>query len=96
MFVKDVSNIISVLLQIGFWCTPIFWNSEMLGDRAQIFIKMNPLYYVINGYRETFFGQTWFWHHYNLTIYYFVIVFFFIILGSVVFRRLRPHFGDVL
>ncbi|WP_035272935.1 ABC transporter permease [Desulfogranum japonicum] len=96
VFIKDMSNIISVMLQIGFWCTPIFWNSEMLSPKHQIFIKINPLYYIINGYRETFTGEVWFWHHYKLAVFFFCISFFFIIIGSLFFKRLRPHFGDVL
>ncbi len=96
VFIKDMSNIISVLLQIGFWATPIFWNSEILKPEHQAFIKLNPLYYIINGYRETFTEHIWFWQHYKWTGYYFAVIFICIFIGSLVFRRLRPHFGDVL
>ena len=96
VFVKDVGNIIGVLLQIGFWATPIFWNISMISPAHQWILKLNPAYYIVQGYRDTLINHVWFWEIPNVTLYFLSVAGVFFILGAVVFKRLRPHFGDVL
>jgi len=96
VFIKDISNFIMVLLQIGFWATPIFWNISMISPEHQWILKLNPAFYIIEGYRNSFINHIWFWETPNVTFYYVGITLFFFILGAIVFKRLRPHFGDVL
>ena len=96
VFVKDIGNIIGVLLQIGFWATPIFWNITMISPKQQWILKLNPAYYIVQGYRDTFINHKWFWEMQNVTLYYLGFTGLFFITGAIVFKRLRPHFGDVL
>lgn len=96
VFIKDVGQIIAVLMQIGFWATPIFWSIDMIPEKYQWILKLNPAFYIVDGYRNTFIKDSWFWEHQNITLYYFGLSLFFLGLGAIVFKRLRPHFGDVL
>lgn len=96
VFIKDIGNFVAVLMQIGFWATPIFWSVEMLSPRLQTVIQANPAFYIVSGYRDTFITGVWFWERQSLTLYYFGMTLFFMALGALVFKRLRPHFGDVL
>ncbi len=96
VFVKDVGNFIGVLMQIGFWATPIFWSIDMIPASYQWILKLNPAFYIVDGYRNTFIYETWFWENQNLTLYYFGLTIFCLAFGAIVFKRLRPHFGDVL
>ena len=96
IFFKDIGQIISVFVQIGFWATPIFWSLEMFPSKLKPIMKLNPFYYIVEGYRDTFINQIWFWEHMNLTIYYWVITIFISISGIHIFKRLKPHFADVL
>ena len=96
VFVKDVSSAIAVVIQIGFWATPIFWKASMLSGKHQWILHINPMAYIVNGYRDTFINHIWFWQRGEDFVYFFVISTFLFALGAVVFKRLRPHFGDVL
>ena len=96
VFVKDIGNIIGVIIQVGFWATPIFWNITMLPDKYQILVKLNPVTYIVNGYRDTFINHIWFWEHTSYSLYFFIVTLIIFVSGAVVFRKLRPHFGDVL
>lgn len=96
VFVKDIASVISVILQIGFWATPIFWNIALIPDKYQYLFKLNPAYYVVEGYRDTFINHIWFWERPLLTMQFLSITAIFFIFGAIVFKRLRPHFGDVL
>lgn len=96
VFVKDIGNFVAVLMQIGFWATPIFWSLDMLSPRLQKIFQANPAFYIVNGYRDTFVTGVWFWERQNLTLYHFSLTLVCMALGALVFKRLRPHFGDVL
>jgi len=96
VFVKDIGNIIAVILQIGFWATPIFWNISMIPEKYQWILKLNPAYYIIQGYRNSFINHIWFWEMPKVTLYYLCLTGVVFIIGTIVFKRLRPHFGDVL
>ena len=96
VFIPDVIRLIPVVVQIGFWVTPIFWNVEILSDKWQWIIKLNPVFYIINGYRDCFLENVWFWERPWLTIYFWAVTSAFMLLGAISFRKLRPHFAEVL
>ncbi|MGC3347919.1 ABC transporter permease, partial [Enterococcus faecium] len=59
-------------------------------------LKLNPLYYVVQGYRESFLSEARFWEHGTYTLYFWVFTLVMFVIGSAVLRRLKPHFSDVL
>lgn len=96
VFMKDVAQIVGVILQLGFWVTPIFWSIDKIPEKYTYILKLNPMVYIVEGYRNCFINEMWFWETYKHTPYFLSITFFFLIVGAVIFRRLRPHFGDVI
>ncbi len=96
VFIKDTAQIISVILQIGFWVTPILWPINMVPEQYQRFFKLNPMFYIIEGYRDSLINGIGFWHRYNQTLYFWLITFFLLFAGALLFKKLRPHFSDVL
>lgn len=96
VFLKDVGQIVSVILQFGFWLTPIFWSFSLVPDKFEFIFKLNPMFYIVEGYRDTFINKVWFWEHYNLTAYFWVIVLILLYIGTKLFKKLSPHFADVL
>jgi lipopolysaccharide transport system permease protein/teichoic acid transport system permease protein len=97
IFFRDMGQIVAMVLQFLFWVTPIFWSAKILPTKYLNLVKLNPVYYIVEGYRESFIYHTWFWQrHYTLSAYYWIVTGTIFIVGAVVFRRLRPHFADVL
>jgi len=96
VFIKDVGEVVAILLQFGFWLTPIFWSSEALPAKLHIFVEINPVAYVVEGFRNSLIDHIWFWQKPEATLFFFLITGTTLLLGAIVFRRLRPHFGDVL
>jgi ABC-type polysaccharide/polyol phosphate export permease len=96
VFIKDIGNFVTVVMQIGFWATPIFWSIDLVPEQYQFIIKLNPMAYIINGYRDTFINQAWFWENHLVTFYFWLLTMVILVTGIIVFKRLRPHFGDVL
>lgn len=96
VFIKDVGNFVAVILQMGFWATPIFWSIDLVPERYQYIIKINPMAYIVNGYRDALVNHVWFWEHSIVTLYFWCTTITLLIISIIVFKRLRPHFGDVL
>lgn len=96
IFFRDLSQIINILLQIGMWITPIMWQVSIISEESQKFFKLNPMYYIVDGYRQALFYKEWFWEHPWMTLYYWVLTAVIFIFGTIIFKRLKPHFADVL
>ena len=97
VFTRDVKHIIAILLQFGFWATPILWNPTMLPDSFQLFVKLNPMSYIVIGIRNSLvFGKPFWQESLAVTIYFWGLTFFLLFLGIAIFKRLRPHFADVI
>lgn len=96
VFFKDLTQIISIALQIGMWATPILWNMDNLSAGWVIFLKLNPLVYIVNGYRSAIYEREWFFQDFFSTMYFWIVTVILFGLGAAVFRRLKVHFADVL
>jgi ABC-type polysaccharide/polyol phosphate export permease len=96
VFVKDIGNFITVVIQIGFWATPIFWSLDLVPQEYRYIFELNPAFYIVEGFRDSLIAQVWFWEKGYLTPYFLMMVLFTFVVGAVVFRKLRVHFGDVL
>jgi ABC-type polysaccharide/polyol phosphate export permease len=96
IFLKDVGQLVAMTLQFLFWLTPIFWSFKIIPSNYQMMLKLNPLYYIIEGYRQSFIYHQWFWEHMYVTVYFWGVTIFIFIIGTLLFNRLRPHFADVL
>jgi lipopolysaccharide transport system permease protein/teichoic acid transport system permease protein len=95
-FMRDVGQIVSVVLQIGFWATPIFWDINMMPPKLQIVLKLNPMFYIVQGYRESFIYFSPFWKHPFQTLYFWIVAIAIFVIGALIFKKLKPQFADVL
>ncbi len=96
VFFRDLLQIISIVLQLGTWATPILWNIGMLDDRYKWIIKLNPMTYIVEGYRMSIYGEGWFWQHFYSSTYFWIFAVSVFLFGSLVFKRSKIHFADVL
>lgn len=96
IFFKDMGQIISIIIQFGFWLTPVFWSIHIIPQKYHWLIKLNPMYYIIEGYRNSLIYHKWFWQDMHTTIYYWSVTAVIFAIGVLTFKRLRPHFADVL
>ncbi len=96
VFFRDMGQLIAVIIQFGFWLTPIFWSMKMIPEQYHFLIKLNPLIYIIEGYRNSMIYHQWFWEDIHMTLYYWGVTAILFTIGGLTFSRLRPHFSDVL
>lgn len=97
VFFKDLTQIINIILQVGIWMTPIMWNADILNSRVLKFIfKLNPMYYIVDGFRDALLGDSWLGNKLKWTLYFWIFTVLIFMAGTTVFRRLKIHFADVL
>ena len=96
IFVKDVINIVQIIVQFGFWLTPVFWNITMVSETYRWIIKLNPVWYIVSGYRDSIIYQIPFWSKPYETLYFWFFTLIVLFFGSIVFRRLKPHFAELM
>lgn len=99
VFFKDMSQIVAICIQFGMWLTPIMWAPQMFAERPawlDTILKINPVYYVVTGYRDSMLAGEFFWERPILTVYFWVVSLTLLMFGLRMFQRLRPHFSDVL
>ena len=98
VFFRDLTQIINIVLQVGMWATPILWNITMISDNPTLttVIKLNPLVYVVNGYRSAICEKEWFFADFYSTMYFWIFTVVIFGIGALIFKRLKTHFADVL
>ena len=96
VFFRDIAQIIGIILQIGMWATPILWNIESLSAPWRTIVSINPLVYIVTGYRNAVAYHVWFFEDIWGTVYFWCFTIIILILGTTLFDRLKPHFADVL
>lgn len=97
-FFRDLTQLINIFLQVGVWMTPIMWNIDTM-ELSPILIKifkLNPMYYIVAGYRDALINKVWFWDNPSLTIYFWFVTIALFAFGMFIFKRLKVHFADVL
>lgn len=95
-FFSDLKSIIMVITQIGFWSIPIFWTASQMSPETFKVLQANPMFYICVGYRDSFVDFVWFWEKPEYTVYFWIFTIILFFLGAFVFKKLKPHFADVL
>lgn len=96
VFFRDLNQIINLLLLVGMWGTPIAWNMSNFSPKVQFILKLNPFYYIVEGYRDSILSREWFWNRPVLTLYFWVVTLVLFFVGITVYVRLKPHFADTV
>jgi lipopolysaccharide transport system permease protein len=52
VFIRDVGQIIAIVMQFLFWLTPIVYTIDILPSLFQSIIKINPLFWLIDSYHQ--------------------------------------------
>lgn len=91
---RDLNQIIGIGLQVGVWLTPIMWVSEsMIGTNSLLYkiLQLNPVFYIVSGYRDAFIIKRWFFERPVWTLYFWIFAICCFLFGNWIFKRLRVH-----
>lgn len=58
VFFRDISQFVPVLLQFWFWLTPIVYSAQIVPERFQQWLLLNPMHPIIAGYQAIFLSKS--------------------------------------
>jgi ABC-type polysaccharide/polyol phosphate export permease len=94
VYLRDVQQVTGLLMMGWMFLTPIFYSSSIIPIKVLPFIKLNPLYHMVEGYRYAVLAGKILP---ATDIAYMAIVSILTFgLGGMLFRRLKPGFAEVL
>ena len=100
VFFRDISQMINIFMQVFMWMTPIMWNIDTISDKVPswvtIIIKLNPMFYIVQGYRDSMISGVWFTQRWMITLYFWGITLIMYFIGTGIFKKLKGQFADVL
>jgi ABC-type polysaccharide/polyol phosphate export systems, permease component len=98
--VRDFHQILISIMRMMFYLTPILWPTSLLDTKAPTLAKLmllNPMYYLVEGYRSSLLGLSWYGvAHFKYTLYFWGFVLITFAIGSVMHLKFRDHFVDYL
>jgi len=95
LFIRDISEIVAILVRFGMWVTPIFWSIKLVPEKYRWVFDFNPVYYVVEGFRDALLYKVWFFEK-KTTLIFWALTLCLLFIGIIVFKRLKEHFGDVV
>jgi teichoic acid transport system permease protein len=68
----------------------------MFPEKIVAILKLNPMYYIVSGYRDSLLFNVPFWQNWQYALYFWGVTLVCLVVGILVFNRLKPHFADVV
>lgn len=96
LFFPDIKYIITIAMRVLFFFTPIFWQVKNIPDHMVIFFRLNPLFYIVEGYRNSLLYNIPFWNDLMGTVYFWCMAIVLFVAGVFVFKRLRPYLAEMV
>ncbi len=92
VFYRDVQFIWQVLLQIGYFATPILYTIDIFPQNLQKFVLLNPVARILISARDTIIYSSPAKAEDLLFMFLSAIIFLFV--GYIIFSRLEPRFAE--
>lgn len=94
--IRDIQMFLQATLRMVLYVSPILWNvATMDNEMITVIMRLNPLYYLIEGYRYVFFGLGWHLvENWKLTIYFWLVTIIVFIMGALLHLKFKKHFID--
>lgn len=94
VFLRDIGQVISVVINIWFFLTPITYPAKMIPPNVKMLLRLNPMMHAIDGYRMALLGKAGM--DINGLAYLLIVGLVTFVIGGLIFQKLKPAFADVL
>lgn len=96
--IRDYHIALQSILRLLFYVSGPIWdiNNRNLPDALIKILKLNPIYYLIEGFRDSLLSRAWFWEKGTYALIFWGITLFMLILGSHLHLKFRNRFVDLV
>ena len=98
VLIRDYHILLQSILRLLFYVSGPIWdiqNRHLPVGLVKV-LKLNPIYYIIEGFRDTFLNRAWFWEKATYTLIFWGIVLVLLILGTHLHLKFRAKFVDYI
>ncbi len=94
---KDFASLIGTIVQTLFWMSGVLFNIDSLSDGVvKTILQLNPLYFIIEGYRKTILYGEWFYQDLASLGKFIIILALMIAFGLFIYKRAYNDMVDSL
>ncbi|PYZ92597.1 Teichoic acid translocation permease TagG [Salipaludibacillus keqinensis] len=96
IIIRDFQLFLQSMMRLLFFLTPILWEPSRMPEIYHQILKLNPFYYLIFGFRDTFLGQGWFYEDLTYMLYFWLLTLLILLVGAIMHFKFRKKFIDFL
>ena len=94
---KDFLNLVKAFVSAVFWLSGIIWDANSVTiPGLKKFLNLNPVTFFVNGFRNCFINQVWFWEQPKRFLYLGISFAIILVLELCAYKKLRKEIPDVL
>ena len=94
---KDFSNLVKSFITAVLWLSGILWNVNTVSQTwLKKLLMLNPVTYIVEGYRNCFINQVWFFEQPKRLMYFVIILLVLSVISLWTYHKLRKEIPDVL
>ena len=94
---KDFVNLVKSFMTAILWLSGILWNPDTIKISWQKkIINLNPITYLVNGFRNCLVNKVWFWEQPKRLLYFVIITLVLFAAALWSYKKLRKTIADVL
>ncbi|WP_102026474.1 ABC transporter permease [Salirhabdus sp. Marseille-P4669] len=101
--IRDYQMALQSLMRMLLYVSPILWNTSLItesftkyGPLIENILKLNPLFYIIEGFRDSILGGGWFFEDLIYMGYFWTLTFAFLYFGAKVHMKFRKNFMEYM
>jgi lipopolysaccharide transport system permease protein len=94
VYLRDTAQVLSVVMTLWFWATPIFINEQQVPSWFKPLMALNPMSWVVHAYRYRLLSPAWPSLREVIVLTAYSLAVF--VVGGLFFRHLKRGFADVL
>lgn len=94
VYFRDLMHILGIIMQLMFYATPIVYAIDSVPEKFHWLVKLNPMSYLITGYRDIFYNKSM--PDFHGLLIAFIMGIILITVGYLVFRKLEKRFAEEL
>lgn len=96
MIARDFQKLINSLIRLLFYMTPILWTIDSMPEDSRSLLKLNPILYMVDGYRDSLLYGVSFWERGSSVLFFWCAAAGLLVLGCALHWNYREHFSDFL
>ena len=94
VYLRDLQHILGIMIQLLFYATPIVYSMEQVPTNFNWIMKLNPMTYLITGYRDIFYNKMA--PNMEGLLRAFIIGVVLCIVGAFLFNKMQKRFAEEL